>query len=105
MKMARSKALGGSQPASRDYTYLAEISYGQSGKCSLSSLTRGIFLVRAGAWDGVGSGIRDMVGEIHTMISGFFPASHGFTMIWHPKLTQFFGGREVWLWEKYITNP
>eukprot|EP00438_Fugacium_kawagutii_P024472 Skav217927 [mRNA] locus=scaffold2633:135675:141033:- [translate_table: standard] len=37
--MARNKALGGSQPASRDYTYLAEISYGQSGKCVVAVIT------------------------------------------------------------------
>lgn len=39
LKMARSKALGGSHPISRDYTYLAEISYGQCGKCVVAVIT------------------------------------------------------------------
>eukprot|EP00435_Cladocopium_sp_Y103_P010818 s2615_g2.t2 len=39
LKMARCKALGGSHPISRDYTYLAEISYGHCGKCVVAVIT------------------------------------------------------------------
>lgn len=40
LKMARCKALGGSQPkSSRDYTFLADISYGHYGKCVVAVIT------------------------------------------------------------------
>lgn len=46
LKMARCKALGGSQPkSSRDYTFLADISYGHYGKCIFGAFFGGYGLM------------------------------------------------------------